>query len=460
MARLPIAAWALPLLLAGCADDEAPADGSESSTGESTLSSADSTSSAGPASTATSSTVAGDETSTGSVESSSGEATTEGDTAGTFGTDVCGNGSRDPGEECDDGNEMNGDACSATCALTFEIAWTATVSGEADGLTEARAVVVDESDTIYVVGRRTTATGSEAWIGQYGPDGTPGWTLGTSGPDALGAGGVAIARAPGGLIGVVGETATQADTQAMLIAAIDPDVPSLAWTNSEMGGLANGVAFDPDGNLVVTGGGDDGHVWIGELDATGGLSWGQSAPVSGAAFDLGLAVSVDDEGSAEVLAMTSMGSAILAFADDGTPIGEVDSAIAEPWTGAAIVRGEGGDTIVAGGSQSGLTVWTLDESFDLVSEYTWGASMAAPEAVGFADSRIHVAGARSSNAWVGGFDESGDPWWSDEYENPDARGTEIWHGLAIDSVGDVIVVGRQSVDDQEYEMVIRKYRVF
>ena len=31
--------------------------------------------------------------------------------------EVCGNGLRDPGEQCDDGNNVGGDGCSATCSV-------------------------------------------------------------------------------------------------------------------------------------------------------------------------------------------------------------------------------------------------------------------------------------------------------------------------------------------------------
>ena len=46
------------------------------------------------------------------VDAAEGEGEGKGEGEG-----VCGNGQLDPGEECDDGNKNNGDACSSTCRL-------------------------------------------------------------------------------------------------------------------------------------------------------------------------------------------------------------------------------------------------------------------------------------------------------------------------------------------------------
>ncbi len=79
-------------------------------------------------STASASTASASETATATTEPTSGTLTTTGSTSGTSGTGssgsdsdtsggvgVCGDGSVDPGEECDDGNPDGGDGCSALC---------------------------------------------------------------------------------------------------------------------------------------------------------------------------------------------------------------------------------------------------------------------------------------------------------------------------------------------------------
>jgi cysteine-rich repeat protein len=86
----------------------------------------------------------------GSAASESGAApSTSGDSGTTI--DTCGDGTLDPDEECDDGNRVDGDACSSGCTATFDVVWTVSHDDGAGGTEHAYAVVVD-TEGIYVLG--------------------------------------------------------------------------------------------------------------------------------------------------------------------------------------------------------------------------------------------------------------------------------------------------------------------
>ena len=105
--------------------------------------------------------------------------------------DLCGNGELDDGEECDDSNNVDGDACHADCTNAFEIVWTNLHDGSASHGDYANDVVIDGAGNIYVLGNEgVTGEGANVWLQQYLPDGTEGWTLsydGGSGLDDFGA---------------------------------------------------------------------------------------------------------------------------------------------------------------------------------------------------------------------------------------------------------------------------------
>lgn len=125
--RLALAA----LALAACSS---PSDGSTSSTGSSdasstgtTETSSSSSSDSGSSGSSSGGAVSGDETSTSAVDDTSSSGSSTGTTSGgptdessssgstTAPAPFCGDGEVDDGEECDDGNDQQGDGCAA-CA--------------------------------------------------------------------------------------------------------------------------------------------------------------------------------------------------------------------------------------------------------------------------------------------------------------------------------------------------------
>ncbi|MEM9462656.1 MAG: DUF4215 domain-containing protein [Myxococcota bacterium] len=168
-------------------------------------------------------------------------------------------------------------------------------------------VAVDPSGNIVVVSNELVSMQSNnIWVRKHDPAGTPLWTVGHNGP-ALGddqSRGVAIDSASN--IAVVGFQTTIEQGRDMWIRTYDTNGgvlwtathTSLTMTNDE----AWGVAFDPEGNVVVAGFEGDPdpaiqwRLWLAKYDPMGMLLWAQlwdgEAGEGGRAF----AVAVDDTG--------------------------------------------------------------------------------------------------------------------------------------------------------------------
>lgn len=68
-----------------------------------------------------------------SVDETAGEATAEVGSGDTGSNSGCGDGVLEAGEDCDDGNDADGDGCSANCVRSGTILWERTMSGPVDG---------------------------------------------------------------------------------------------------------------------------------------------------------------------------------------------------------------------------------------------------------------------------------------------------------------------------------------
>lgn len=64
------------------------------------------------------------------------------DAAETGPVSTCGDGVKDPGEECDDGNLVDGDGCSSYCASSCEACWRENCSEQVDGCFDMEGVAI------------------------------------------------------------------------------------------------------------------------------------------------------------------------------------------------------------------------------------------------------------------------------------------------------------------------------
>ena len=113
---------------------------------------------------------------------------------------VCGDGTLDPGEECDDGNTTNGDGCSSVCLIESPDSEGSTVWAEGFGGTDSdigKTAVVDNFGNVLVAGLFSgtvdfgggplTGMANDIFLAKYASDGTHIWSkrFGSTGDDRV-----------------------------------------------------------------------------------------------------------------------------------------------------------------------------------------------------------------------------------------------------------------------------------
>ena len=236
--------------------------------------------------------------------------TTGGDTDGSSTGEpmLCGNGELDPGEDCDDGNLVNGDGCNADCSQSQQLAW---VIAHDDGSGDdcAEGVATDADGNIIVVGFVTTAAGSEdVWIRKLDPAGEEIWTVTSDGPAGGDDRARGVATAPDGRILVTGfVTGETGQGRNLWVRALDAQGETL-WTDvvdGPEGGddQAYGAAWAGDG-FVASGelwmGTNDTDVWVRKYDDAGAEVWTVTHAGNAGAPDSGRALAALEDGSLAV----------------------------------------------------------------------------------------------------------------------------------------------------------------
>jgi cysteine-rich repeat protein len=460
------------MLVVSCGDDSQSASGT--SEGESSESSVGATeSSSGSVADSTSST-----SETNATTSSSSGIADSTDSSATFSVEYCGNGVLDPGEECDDDNNEDGDACSATCTNLFEIVWTVSFDGAQSGDDAWRGVVVRDDGEIVVAGSTAPPESvADVRLQSYSDDGVPGWGIGWGGPDGMHDAPSAMAAWEDD-VAVVGVSGSEATGSDILVMRVDANTPALVWVQTIDGpgsgpapdddrDAASDVALDPHGNLVVAGyvavDGEQRNAWIGELDADGGLAWEYAWDDGEGGDDAALALTVDADGSAHVIVLRLDEIApvtILGVDDTGSPLG-VEAVLADDVLYFDLVSLQDGATMLAGADAVGSVLSRFDDAW--VEEWTEHGVDGFPLALtvdtsghAYAAGRLYTPGA--PDAWIGAFDDDGTRWWSDSYDNPVAHEDDEWDDVAVEGDGDVVVVGYETTVDEDANAIIRKYR--
>jgi len=326
-------------------------------------------------------------------------------------------------------------ALTLTCVSTTiaddppEVAWTHQFGSAEPDITAGIAVADDGTIlaagyTMGAVGAGASAGGFDVFVQAIGPDGEPSWArqLGSGDDDFA----EAIAAGPEGRIAVVGQTdgglagPSSGETDGFLVVL---DARGVTLWERTLGtpadDVASGVAFAPDGSLVVAGwtggdlagssaGGED--AFLVAFDAQGAERWDRQF---GTPEDDRLrAVAIGDGGDIAVAGQTR---------------GSLDGASGGGWD--AFVRRHGADGAASATSQFG---GGLDE-------YAYAVAFAP-------DGGLLTAGAGPSGeddrgaepAFVRSFDASGSERWSYAF-GPTRR--DMRYGLAVAADGGAFVVG-------------------
>ena len=326
-------------------------------------------------------------------------------------------------------------ALTLTCVSTTiaddppEVAWTHQFGSAEPDITAGIAVaddgtIIAAGYTMGAVGAGASAGGFDVFVQAIGPDGEPSWArqLGSGDDDFA----EAIAAGPEGRIAVVGQTdgglagPSSGETDGFLVVL---DARGVTLWERTLGtpadDVASGVAFAPDGSLVVAGwtggdlagssaGGED--AFLVAFDAQGAERWNRQF---GTPEDDRLrAVAIGDGGDIAVAGQTR---------------GSLDGASGGGWD--AFVRRHGADGAASATSQFG---GGLDE-------YAYAVAFAP-------DGGLLTAGAGPSGeddrgaepAFVRSFDASGSERWSYAF-GPTRR--DMRYGLAVAADGGAFVVG-------------------
>ncbi|HWB74739.1 MAG TPA: hypothetical protein VG755_07280 [Nannocystaceae bacterium] len=476
MRRSVLVSFALAL---ACGDDgvAATADGSSSSEGGESSSTNPSTTIVDESSTDSSASATSTESSGDSADSSSS----------TGEPSLCGNGELDDGEECDDSNVVDGDACKADCTNAFEVAWTVTHNGEASGGDFVNDIWIDAAGNIYAAGgERGTGEGTNVWLQQSLPDGSEGWTVrydAAAGDDdsasemlATDDGDFVLTGSRDSDTGYIDIILVRVDGATQMIEwQVDVDGPGMG-TDSHDYDSASRLAATSDGGFVAVGSvgtdaqGDD--AWVGRYDAAGTELWSASYddPMSVDNYAQGVLVRPDDEVivfARDYQNFMSTGRVIVYDADgvEQPAQGFTDEVAFSDarWDpdGNMIVTGYAApsntllDVITRKYDPDFTQVWesVFDGALDFDFPYGMHVDGAGNVYVVGILSRVNQQG----NAFIAAYDTDGNPRWGDEYNVEDLDIDEAWYAVGSDAMGDVVVGGFAPMLGEQSNAFTRKY---
>jgi cysteine-rich repeat protein len=399
---------------------------------------------------------------------------------------ACGNGEIGAGEECDDGNYRDDDACTSSCRIPFEVSWTTTLDGSAHGFDAAHDLIIDGAGNIVVVGAIAQEGHSrDLWLQQYAPDGTTAWVFTHDGVDHRDDIGYAIAPTGDGDYIVVGSTESDATGDDIFVMRIDGGSLTTEWVDVVDGPGTGPEDYDeaddaaavlvmPDGDIVVGGrlriGTLDWDMWLRRYDAGGAIAWTQVIDAGAGGQDSVRAVGMAIDGTLRAHAEIEdergeLRGALLTFGDND------DFAFMDTLSGAGdMVLVPSGDTYLAmtadgdGGDGTDFAVAHFDSNLFDVWSMTLDSASDDDVAHGITTDgeMTYVVGASARNGQQENgrlfvLDDDGQPRWGDEHDQPDANLGDAFHDVAIAPDGDVVVVGFETVLGEQTNAFVRKY---
>lgn len=376
--------------------------------------------------------------STGPWGTSGGPETSAGsDESGEPGTPRCQDGTADPGEQCDDGNDVNGDGCNRDCRVSGQLVWQ-TSFGSGFGQVEQAFGVMPGADGSALVSGYVSAdeTGTrDGWLGRYGPAGAIAWEYTLSGPGGGNDEIRAVADDGAGNLYAAGYTnGPTGQGNDAWVARFD-ETGMLVWSTTfngpdSMTDVYDAVAIDGDGNLVLGGysqsatSGND--VFLRKIDPSEGSAlWSRVFPGPNGGTDLVWDVGVSPAGH------------IYAAGYEDGPAGE------------------------------GRNAWLA--KFDTDGNEIWTRSFNGPESLD--DQLIGLAVVDEDDVVVSGYENGASyPWqaivrrydslgmivWTDRYPGATMEGAHAF-GLTVDpDDGQLAMTGGEVIDGVRH-VLVRKY---
>ena len=126
-----------------------------------------------------------DSSSAGTSTSTTDEGSSDvGDSSGTSSAPVCLDGSVDDGEQCDDGNDLNGDGCNRDCRLSGQLVWESSFGSGLGQVDQAYDVAPEVDGSVVVTGYLSANEegARDGWMARYNSAGSLTWEVVLAGP--------------------------------------------------------------------------------------------------------------------------------------------------------------------------------------------------------------------------------------------------------------------------------------
>lgn len=395
---------------------------------------------------------------------------------------VCGDGVIEGTEECDDGNQVLGDACRPDCTTPLVEQWTRYTEGDARDI--AVDSLVDDDGNIYVLGVHESAPGDyDLWLRGYDADGDEFWHFTYGGPSLGAEGGHGLAWHASGDLLIAGSETTATDRDA-LVMRVATGAGVATWIDRYDGppgdtaeaenDYAFDIASDPAGNVVVVGSHQSfgRQVWLRSYTAEGEIRW--TTEYRDERYeDMGSAVAVvvDENGMSTVAGATTVGSSAVGWVMGFGREGEIRYFNPAALVPTAMEVGPDGNLVIAGWRETpagtidlALAHQTIHGSVldEVVLDAGTGNADVAYDLAVAEDGEVYVAGVSAVpghqlDAWLLGFDSELELQWSRHYDGDISLQDEA-QGVALSPDGGTVVfAGYESVAGQTFDAWIRTF---
>ncbi|MCC6159025.1 MAG: Ig-like domain-containing protein [Deltaproteobacteria bacterium] len=383
---------------------------------------------------------------------------------------------------------QDGDAMAAdeTFAFTTVDLWTRTWNSDAGDIDRGLGLAVDAANGALVAGITMSDTESQNMLYQlWNASGNNVWSYGHDGGYEGYDAGWAIAPTDDGGFVVAGDITDSSGDNFASLRRYDA-LEDFVWEISFDGGnggdnAAKDVTVDADGYIYATGFIDvefeSSNIWVGKYDSDGDEEWFETVNGSADSYDNGLSIAVDGDGNVYAAGLiTETGEEANAWVrkydPDGTKVwthiyNNDDQNLEDEAHGIAVDAEN--NVYVTGMTMNGVSnadIWTRKLDVDGDEQWTVTEAGSADSADRGKAIAVGLDGALYGVGWLvttaGGYDilvrrydaQTGDEIWTD-LEDIDSE--ELAYDVALDSAGNIYVVGEVDASGEGTNVWLRKY---